>query len=70
MCPVLPLFRHMWEMLAAGREVYSEFKNLCVWNKRQHGQLLSQQARTNLRVAGGVVAPERLDTVRALRELR
>jgi DNA modification methylase len=30
-------WRHMWEMLAAGREVYSELKNLCVWNKANAG---------------------------------
>ena len=30
-------WRHMWEMLAAGREVYSELKNLCVWNKTNAG---------------------------------
>jgi DNA modification methylase len=30
-------WRHMWEMLAAGRKVYSELKNLCVWNKTHAG---------------------------------
>jgi hypothetical protein len=30
-------WRHMWEMLAAGHEVYSELKNLCVWNKTNSG---------------------------------
>jgi DNA modification methylase len=30
-------WRHMWEMLAAGRAVYSELKNLCVWNKANAG---------------------------------
>jgi DNA modification methylase len=30
-------WRHMWEMLAAGREVYGELKNLCVWNKSNAG---------------------------------
>src|ERR1700693_2401483 len=30
-------WRHMWEMLAAGRKVYSEIKNLCVWNKTNAG---------------------------------
>jgi DNA modification methylase len=30
-------WRHMSEMLAAGREVYSELKNLCVWNKTNAG---------------------------------
>ena len=29
-------WRHMWEMLAAGRQVY-ELKNLCVWNKTNSG---------------------------------
>jgi DNA modification methylase len=29
-------WRHMWEMLAAGRQVY-ELKNLCVWNKTNAG---------------------------------
>ena len=30
-------WRHMGEMLAAGRTVYSELKNLCVWNKTNAG---------------------------------
>ena len=30
-------WRHMAEMLAAGRKVYSELKNLCVWNKSNAG---------------------------------
>ena len=30
-------WRHMGEMLGAGWEVYSEFKNLCIWNKTNAG---------------------------------
>jgi DNA modification methylase len=30
-------WRHMWEMLGAGRRVYSELKNICVWNKTNAG---------------------------------
>jgi len=30
-------WRHMGEMLGAGRAVYSELKNLCVWNKNNGG---------------------------------
>jgi DNA modification methylase len=30
-------WRHMGEMLGAGRSVYSELKNLCVWNKTNAG---------------------------------
>jgi hypothetical protein len=30
-------WRHLWEMLEAGRTVYSELKNLCVWNKTNAG---------------------------------
>jgi len=30
-------WRHMDEMLGAGRAVYSELKNLCVWNKNNGG---------------------------------
>ena len=30
-------WRHIWEMLGAGRAVYSELKNLCVWNKTNAG---------------------------------
>jgi DNA modification methylase len=30
-------WRHMAELLAAGAEVYSELKNLCVWNKDNGG---------------------------------
>ena len=44
----------MGELLAAGQAVFSELKNLCVWNKtqRRHGQLLSLEARADLRVQG------------------
>jgi DNA modification methylase len=30
-------WRHMPELLAAGKEVYSELKNVCVWNKSNAG---------------------------------
>ncbi len=30
-------WRHMGELLAAGRQVFTEFKNLCVWNKTNGG---------------------------------
>ena len=30
-------WRHLREVLAAGHEVYSDFKNLCVWNKDNAG---------------------------------
>jgi DNA modification methylase len=30
-------WRHMGEMLAGGRKVYGELKNLCVWNKSNGG---------------------------------
>jgi DNA modification methylase len=30
-------WRHMSELLAAGREVFKELKNLCVWNKNNGG---------------------------------
>jgi hypothetical protein len=30
-------WRHMGELLAAGRAIFSEFKNLCVWNKSNGG---------------------------------
>ena len=30
-------WRHLREMLAAGEEVYTELKNLCVWNKSNAG---------------------------------
>jgi DNA modification methylase len=30
-------WRHMSEMLAAGRKIYGELKNLCVWNKSNAG---------------------------------
>jgi DNA modification methylase len=30
-------WRHLWEVLAAGRKVYGELKNLCVWNKANAG---------------------------------
>jgi DNA modification methylase len=31
-------WRHLFELLAASRRVYSEFKNLCVWVKESGGQ--------------------------------
>src|SRR5205807_7367910 len=30
-------WRHIGEVLAAGRDVYTEFKNVCVWNKTNAG---------------------------------
>jgi hypothetical protein len=30
-------WRHMAELLAAGEEVFSELKNLCIWNKTNGG---------------------------------
>jgi DNA modification methylase len=30
-------WRHLTEMMAAGRKVYSELKNLCIWNKSKAG---------------------------------
>src|SRR6476619_5311779 len=30
-------WRHMRELLAAGGEIYSELKNLCIWNKSNAG---------------------------------
>jgi DNA modification methylase len=30
-------FRHMGELIAAGKQVFSELKNLCVWDKGQGG---------------------------------
>lgn len=30
-------WRHMWEVMAAGRKAYTELKNLCVWNKTNGG---------------------------------
>ena len=30
-------WRHMFELLSAGRNVYSEVKNICIWNKDNGG---------------------------------
>lgn len=30
-------WRHVWELLCAGRKAYRELKNLCVWNKTNGG---------------------------------
>jgi hypothetical protein len=30
-------WRHMGELVEAGKEVFSELKNLCVWNKTNGG---------------------------------
>ena len=38
-------WRHMGELLAAGRRVYSELKNLCVWTKDNAG-MTSAEERT------------------------
>ena len=46
-------WRHIGELLAAGQAVFSELKNLCVWNKTNGGMgFLPQQARTGVRVQG------------------
>ena len=31
-------WRHLWELLSALRAVYTELKNICVWNKDNGGQ--------------------------------
>jgi DNA modification methylase len=31
-------WRHLWELLSALRETYTELKNICVWNKDNGGQ--------------------------------
>ncbi len=41
-------FRHMGEMLAAGREAYTEFKNLCVWAKNNGGMGALYRSRHEL----------------------
>src|SRR5215472_14169310 len=38
-------WRHLDELLAAGRQAYGELKNLCVWVKDNDGVALSQPAR-------------------------
>ena len=40
----------MQEMLAAGYAVYSELKNVCVWNKSngEYGHFLPLQARAGI----------------------
>jgi Family of unknown function (DUF5681)/ParB-like nuclease domain len=45
-------WRHLGELLAAGRQVFAELKNLCVWNKTNAGMLLSLQARAGTSVQG------------------
>src|SRR5262249_56190707 len=30
-------WRHLFELLSAGREVYTQLKNICVWNKDNGG---------------------------------
>ena len=41
-------WRHLAEMLAAGRATYTEFMNLCVWAKDNAGMGPSTEASTNL----------------------
>ena len=40
-------WRHQHELLTAGLEVYSEFKNLCVWVKDNAGMGSLYRASTN-----------------------
>ena len=30
-------WRHIYELISAGREIYDELKNICVWNKTNSG---------------------------------
>lgn len=41
-------WRHMNELLAAGREVYTELKNLCVWTKNHTGMGAFYRSRHEL----------------------
>jgi DNA modification methylase len=41
-------WRHMSELLAAGREVYTELKNLCVWTKNHTGMGAFYRSRHEL----------------------
>ena len=47
-------WRHIGELLAAGRAVYGELLNMCVWAKTNagHGLVLSQPARAGVRLQG------------------
>jgi hypothetical protein len=48
-------WRHLGEVLAAGEKVFSELKNVCVWNKTNgHGIVLSEEARTGVRLQAWV----------------
>jgi len=40
-------WRHMFEMMSAGRGAYSELKNLCVWAKDSAGRAAFTAASTN-----------------------
>jgi hypothetical protein len=40
-------WRHAFEMLAAGRSVYRELKNICIWNKTNAGWALSTDPSTS-----------------------
>ena len=50
-------WRHMGELIAAGREVFSELKNLCVWNKTNGGMGTFNRSKHELifafKVGGG-----------------
>ncbi len=48
-------WRHQCEVMAAGKKVYSELKNLCVWNKSNAG--MGSLYRTRLRVQNRHQAP-------------
>jgi hypothetical protein len=41
-------WRHMSEMLSAGEAVYTELKNLCVWNKSNAGMGLFYRSKHEL----------------------
>src|SRR4051794_29844459 len=52
---VCMVWRHMAELLQAGDAVFSEFNNLCVWNKTNGGMglfFLPLEARARVRVQG------------------
>jgi DNA modification methylase len=50
-------WRHMQEMLAAGYGVYSELKNVCVWNKSNGGMALSIAPSTSWYSSGNQGQP-------------
>jgi hypothetical protein len=52
-------WRHLGELLAAGQAIFSELKNICVWNKSNAGMgMFYRLAKSAMRVCAGKAASD------------